>query len=79
MRGPQRAREALAVSVQGPVRVVLDITRTTTTISGELAVEGAAASCFYGWLELIDALERVAGPVLEPHQAVNAGERPCEQ
>ena len=66
------------MSVQVPVRVVLDITRTPSTICGQLAVDGVSASCFYGWLELIDALERIAGPVLEPRQGMDAGERTCE-
>ena len=45
---------------QEPVRVVLEIRRTRPTVSGQLAVDGAPASGFYGWLELIDELERAA-------------------
>jgi hypothetical protein len=44
------------------VRVVLEIRRTRRTISGSLAVDGAPANGFYGWLELIDELERAADP-----------------
>ncbi len=48
------------VSIQEPVRVVLEIQRTTRTIHGQIAVDGAAPSGFFGWLELIDELERAA-------------------
>ena len=41
-----------------PVRVVLEIERQQSTISGQLAVNGAPARGFFGWLELIDRLER---------------------
>ena len=41
-----------------PVRVLLEIEREEGTISGRLAVEGASASAFFGWLELISQLER---------------------
>jgi hypothetical protein len=40
------------------VHVELELERDTETIGGELSVERAAASGFYGWLELIDQLER---------------------
>jgi hypothetical protein len=50
-----------------PVRVVLDIERGKSTIRGRLAIDGAPASGFHGWLELIDELERAS-----THQA---GER----
>jgi hypothetical protein len=40
--------------------VVLDIERDEGTISGELAVEGTPSKAFFGWLELIDWLERAA-------------------
>jgi hypothetical protein len=66
------------VSAQWPVRVVLDVTQETGTISGRLAVDGAPASLFYGWLELIDALERVAGSAPDPSEAIDEGERTCE-
>jgi hypothetical protein len=51
------------MTFQHPVRVVLDIDRAERTISGRLAVDGAPASGFYGWLELIDELGRVAALV----------------
>jgi hypothetical protein len=45
----------------GPVRVVVELERTGSTISGEVAVAGAPAAAFFGWLELIDRLERAIG------------------
>lgn len=42
----------------GAVRVVLEIETAAGTISGQLAIEDAPARSFYGWLELIDRLER---------------------
>ena len=51
------------VRVQQPVRVVLEIERAQRTIRGRLTVEGTPASDFYGWLELIDELGRVAAPL----------------
>jgi hypothetical protein len=46
------------VSDPNPVRVVLEIEHEEGTISGRVAVAGVQASAFYGWLELIDQLER---------------------
>jgi hypothetical protein len=37
---------------------VLEIETAAGTISGQLAIEDAPARSFYGWLELIDRLER---------------------
>ncbi|MGZ4248081.1 MAG: hypothetical protein ACXVUE_07210 [Solirubrobacteraceae bacterium] len=37
------------VSAQEPVRVVLEIQKAPQTISGQVSVEGAAASEFHGW------------------------------
>lgn len=42
--------------------MVLEIRRTQATVSGRLAVDGAPASGFYGWLELIDELDRAWVP-----------------
>lgn len=38
--------------------MLIEIEREAGTISGQLAVEGAPARDFFGWLELIDRLER---------------------
>jgi hypothetical protein len=42
----------------GPVQVVVELGRTGSTISGRVAVADAPATGFFGWLELIDRLER---------------------
>jgi len=39
---------------------MVEIDNGAETISGLIAVEGAPAGTFYGWLELIDRLERAA-------------------
>jgi len=44
----------------GPVQVSLEIERVAETVGGQLAIEGAAPRRFFGWLELIDRLERAA-------------------
>jgi hypothetical protein len=41
--------------------VVIDIVQTTSTVSGRVAVADAAATEFFGWLELIDRLQSAAG------------------
>jgi len=41
-------------------RVVIDIVRTTGTVSGRMAVGEGASTEFFGWLELIDRLQSVA-------------------
>jgi hypothetical protein len=38
--------------------VVIDIVQTTDTVSGRFAVGDRAATEFFGWLELIDRLDR---------------------
>jgi hypothetical protein len=43
-----------------PVRVLVEIQTTGKTVAGQVAVEGASASGFFGWLELIDRLEQAA-------------------
>ncbi len=51
------------------VRVLLEIRHTGKTVSGQVAVEGSSPSDFFGWLELIDRLERAsegAAPLAEP-------------
>ncbi len=41
--------------------MVIDIVQTTGTVSGRMAVGNAAATEFFGWLELIDRLQCAAG------------------
>jgi hypothetical protein len=43
-----------------PVQVLIEIGQTEDTICGEIRIEGAPAMDFFGWLELIDRLERAA-------------------
>jgi hypothetical protein len=43
------------------VCVVVLIERTDRTVTGAVSVEGAPTSGFYGWLQLIDKLDRAAG------------------
>ena len=47
-------------SVPRRVHVELDVERTEHTIGGQLAVAGAPPQELYGWLELIDRLERAS-------------------
>lgn len=47
------------------VTVVVELKRTSATISGQTSIDGAAATEFFGWLELIDRLERAAGSRLD--------------
>jgi hypothetical protein len=54
------ARDPGHVNVPERVRVVLEIERTDRAISGQLVTDGAGAIEFYGWLELIDGIERLA-------------------
>jgi len=62
--------EAHAVAASEPVRVMVEIDSEAETISGLLTVEGAPAATFYGWLELIDRLERATSPTgAEPDPA----------
>jgi hypothetical protein len=48
------------MDVNGPVQVVVEMESTGSTISGQISIEGAPPSGFFGWLELIDRLERAA-------------------
>jgi hypothetical protein len=40
------------------VRVVIEIERCQRTVRGEIAVAEAPAIPFFGWLELLEALEQ---------------------
>ncbi len=57
------------------VHVTVEIERTAATVSGQTAVEHAAAVEFYGWLELIDQLEGALGqpPREAPDLKPNSG------
>jgi len=59
------------MSAREPMRVVVRIQHMENTVSGQIAADGAPPSDLYGWLELLDRLERAAegGPpcsVVEP-------------
>jgi hypothetical protein len=41
--------------------VLVELRHAGNTVSGQVAVEGASPIGFFGWLELIDRLERAAG------------------
>jgi hypothetical protein len=49
------------MSTSGPVQVLVEIERSAATISGSVVVDGAPRSPFFGWLELMDLIERAAG------------------
>jgi hypothetical protein len=38
--------------------VVVDLEQTDETVKGHITIAGAAAVAFFGWLELIDRLDR---------------------
>jgi len=58
--------------------VVLEIERGRHTIRGRVAIDGAPASGFYGWLELIDELERASIQSGERARGERRGEQGCE-
>jgi len=51
------------VAASQPVRVMVEIDKGAETISGRITVGGAPSGTFYGWLELIDRLERATSRV----------------
>jgi hypothetical protein len=46
------------MSFERPVQVLVEIRHTEHTVGGAIRVEGGPAMDFFGWLELIDRLER---------------------
>ena len=63
----------------GPVQVVVELERTGSTISGHVAVAGSTPTEFFGWLELIDRLERAAPPSAHEHQTDDRPGLGCDQ
>ena len=59
-RGTQGPRKSAIMPGEQSVRVLLEIRHTGKTVSGQVAVEGSSPSDFFGWLELIDRLERAS-------------------
>lgn len=41
-----------------PLQVVVDLEQTGVTVKGQITIAGAASTAFFGWLELIDRLDR---------------------
>jgi hypothetical protein len=73
MRAHGAGRILDAVDAPARVRVVLEIERNGGTIRGLVVVRDEPATCFFGWLELLNALERArtssdrsVEPELEP-------------
>jgi hypothetical protein len=46
------------MSPRQPLQVVVDLEQTDETVKGRITVAGAASTEFFGWLELIDRLDR---------------------
>ena len=76
MRGGGRERNARPVSTAERIRAVIEIERGERTISGQLAINDAPAKGFFGWLELIDLLERATSPSAAPPGARQDSESP---
>jgi hypothetical protein len=53
-----------------PLQVVVDLEQTEETVKGQITIAGAASTAFFGWLELIDRLDRA----VERH----CGSKPAE-
>jgi hypothetical protein len=62
----------------GPVQVVVELERTGSTITGHVTVAGAPPTEFFGWLELIDRLERAA-PRSHEQQTDGRPDLGCDQ
>jgi hypothetical protein len=58
MRGQAPPATLVCMSPGEPLQVVVDIERTDATVMGQITVAGTAATAFFGWLELIDRLDR---------------------
>jgi hypothetical protein len=54
------------MSVPSRVHVSLDLELTEGTIGGQMAVDSGPPSEFFGWLELIDRLQRASGGASDP-------------
>jgi hypothetical protein len=62
MRGGGWERDARPMNTAERIRAVIEIERGEQTISGQVATDDAPAREFFGWLELIDLLERATWP-----------------
>jgi hypothetical protein len=61
MRARHGPGTVAGMSTSRGMRVIVDIERTATTVSGQIAVSDGTPVAFFGWLDLIDRLERAAG------------------
>jgi len=57
------------MSPSEPLHVVVDLEQTDDTVKGHITVAGAASTEFFGWLELIDRLDRAVERHCGPTQA----------
>lgn len=57
------------MSAGEPLHVVVDLEQTDETVKGHITVAGAATTEFFGWLELIDRLDRAVERHCGPRQA----------
>jgi hypothetical protein len=60
MRDRDRCSTLGTVDANERVRVVVELQVVADTIRGQIAVENAPAVDFFGWLELINRLERAS-------------------
>ena len=65
---PARVR-LTAMSHSEPLQVVVDLEQTAETVKGQITIAGAATTEFFGWLELIDRLDRAVERHCGPRQA----------
>jgi hypothetical protein len=49
------------MSTSRRMRVIVDIERSATTVSGQITIGEVTPVEFFGWIELIDRLDRAAG------------------
>jgi hypothetical protein len=43
------------------IQLTIDVEAASTTVRGQIAVDGGPQTQFFGWLELIDHIVRAAG------------------
>jgi hypothetical protein len=55
-----------AMSPDSSVKVVIDLERCGQTIGGDITVAGQGTAAFFGWLELIDRVERAIEEFASP-------------
>jgi hypothetical protein len=56
------------MSPSEPLHVVVDLEQTDETVKGHITFAGAATTEFFGWLELIDRLDRAVERHCGPRQ-----------